>query len=247
MTAKAPLERAADASGAEEARVAALAPWYLDGQLAFDKRMIGLRYRTIQPYLLGPCGLELGPAEGCMTALLLLNFEELVAVDAAAHLLAQITAHAKLTKVQALFEKYEPETRFDTIVMDHVLEHVAHPRALLRRCRRWLKPGGRIIAGVPNANSLHRLAAVKMGLLPRADALNSRDHAVGHRRVYDSVAFRAEFEAAGLQIVAAGGVFVKPLTNQQIEATWSDAMIEGFYRLGQDMPDLAAELFAVAQ
>jgi hypothetical protein len=44
-----------------------------------------------------------------------------------------------------------------------------------------------------------------------------------------------------------GGVFFKPLSNQQIQEQWSEAMIQGFYELGKDFPSHAAELYAVCE
>ena len=43
-----------------------------------------------------------------------------------------------------------------------------------------------------------------------------------------------------------GGVFLKPLSNQQIQDHWDEKIIQGFYELGSDYPELAAEIFAVA-
>ena len=40
--------------------------------------------------------------------------------------------------MHALFEEFEPVRRFNTIVMDHILERVAEPVALLDRARKWL-------------------------------------------------------------------------------------------------------------
>ena len=48
---------------------------------------------------------------------------------------------------------YDDET-FDSICMFHVLEHTPDPVGLLCECRRILKPGGELIIGVPNYNSL---------------------------------------------------------------------------------------------
>lgn len=231
----------------EHDRVASLSAWYLNEQLGFDKQLIGFRYETLRPHLKGPDGLELGPAEGQMTRLLLEDFSSLTVVDGASDLLASIPDSESLTKVQSLFEEYQPGRTFDTIVMEHVLEHVERPIELLRRARSWLSPGGRILAGVPNGHSIHRLVAVKMGLLPDSCALNDRDRALGHRRVYTAPALRTDIEAAGLRIIHSGGVFFKPLSNQQIETHWNDEMIRGFYELGKDFPDLAAELYAVCE
>jgi SAM-dependent methyltransferase len=38
---------------------------------------------------------------------------------------------------------------FDSALMDNVLEHIAHPQPLLAEARRVLRPGGRLLVGVP--------------------------------------------------------------------------------------------------
>jgi 2-polyprenyl-3-methyl-5-hydroxy-6-metoxy-1,4-benzoquinol methylase len=228
-------------------RVTDLSDWYLKEQLDFDKRMIRFRYQTMKRHLKGPYGLELGPAEGHMTQFLLQDFEQLTIVDGAADLLRCIPEAKNLVKVHALFEDYEPTRRFDTVLMEHILEHVEAPVALLSRARKWLAPGGRLLIGVPNAHSIHRLVAVKMGLLKDPCELNERDHHLGHRRVYTPAALRRDVEAADIEVIETGGVFFKPLSNQQIQDNWSEAMIQGFYDLGNDFPALAAELYCVCQ
>jgi SAM-dependent methyltransferase len=146
----------------------------------------------------------------------------------------------------ALFEDFEPHGTFDAIVLGHVLEHVADPRALLRRCRAWLADDGLLYAAVPNARSLHRQAAVLMGLLGEEHELNDTDRHHGHRRVYDPESFRADVLGAGLRIRVFGGFWLKPVSNAQIEETWSDAMLEAFFALGERYPDVAAEIYVVA-
>lgn len=42
----------------------------------------------------------------------------------------------------------------DAVVLWHVLEHVEDPRATVARMRSWLRPGGLLLLGVPNAGSL---------------------------------------------------------------------------------------------
>lgn len=224
-----------------------LSSWYLNQQLDFDRRMIDYRYQSIKPYLRGPQGLELGPAEGLMTRRLLDDFDHLTIVDGAAELLARIPRSPKLAKIHALFEQWKPAGRFDTIVMDHVLEHVEAPVALLTQARDWLALSGRIIVGVPNGASFHRLVGVKMGLLREPCELNQRDRTLGHRRVYTRDALFRDIREAGLSPTAWGGVFFKPLSNQQIDDHWTEEMIEGFYQLGKDFPEHANELFSICE
>lgn len=194
----------------------------------------------------GRC-LELGPAEGLMTEALARRFDELELVDGSEAYCRDLRARFPAARVHcALFEDFEPDGRFAAIVLGHVLEHVADPRALLRRCRAWLADDGALYAAVPNARSLHRQAAVLMGLLGEEHELNDTDRHHGHRRVYDPESLRADVHAAGLRIRVFGGFWLKPVSNAQIEETWSDAMLESFFALGERYPDIAAEIYVVA-
>ena len=131
--------------------------------------------------------------------------------------------------------------------MEHILEHVDNPIDIMIRAKEWLSDNGVMILGVPNALSIHRLVAVKMGLLKAPNELNERDYQLGHQRVYSMETFIKDIKEAGLTIIEKGGVFFKPLSNGQIETNWNDNMIEGFYELGKDFPENAAEIFVVCK
>ena len=50
-----------------------------------------------------------------------------------------------------------PAGAYDVVAMSQVIEHVHDPLALLRECRRVLRPGGRMVLSTPNAAGLaHR-------------------------------------------------------------------------------------------
>jgi len=228
-------------------RVDQSANWYTSGQLDFDRRLVDFRFRSMEPHLTGSNCLELGSGDGVMTRRLAQRFERMTVVEGSKHLLDVIPDAPNLTKVHSLFEDFKPAEPFDVIIMEHVLEHVEDPVAILRLAKDWLADTGMIVAGVPNAHSFHRLAAVKMGMLKDIYELNSRDHDVGHRRVYSWDALRADIEAAGLRTELMTGVFFKPLSNGQIDQNWTDQMIEGFYELGKDFPENAAEITAICR
>ena len=108
----------------EMLRVKSISDWYLKEQLDFDKQLIRFRYETLKPHLRGPDGLELGPAEGFMTQFFLQDFERLTIVDGALELLNSIQETPNLIKKHALFEEFNPDMKFNTIIIDHILEHV---------------------------------------------------------------------------------------------------------------------------
>jgi len=46
------------------------------------------------------------------------------------------------------------EGEYDAVTMSHVIEHVPEPVACLDKCRRLLRPGGRLVVSTPNIRSL---------------------------------------------------------------------------------------------
>jgi 2-polyprenyl-3-methyl-5-hydroxy-6-metoxy-1,4-benzoquinol methylase len=191
--------------------------------------------------------LELGPAEGVMTECLCSKSHDLSAVEGSALFCESLRERFPQVKViNALFEEFKPEQTYDNIILGHVLEHIKEPVLILSKVKGWLAPAGRVFSAVPNARSLHRQAAVIMGLLEHEKQLNDNDLYHGHRRVYDAETFRADFIAAGLKVEHFGGYWIKPLSNQQIEQSWTEQMVDAFMLLGESYPDIAAELFIVA-
>lgn len=191
--------------------------------------------------------LEMGPAEGIMTSLLAGLGQPLYIVDGSNLFCEQLKVrHPSAHVTCSLFEAYEPEERFENILLGHVLEHVEDPVLILKRAAGWLSPNGRIFAAVPNSRSLHRQAAVIMGLLPFEETLNEADHHHGHRRVYNPETFRRDFSLANLTIEVFGGYWLKPVSNSQIERDWTPEMLEGFMLLGERYPDISGEIYIVA-
>jgi len=218
-------------------------------------RMASAFWERVEP-LVPSAGsvLELGCGDGNITGHLARCFGEVCVVDGSLRMLDACRAgtdespqsKAEMSYVHSTFELYEPTQRFDLIVMAHILEHLDDPVELLRRSKNWLNPGGKLLVLVPNAGSLHRRVAVHMGLLGSPDELNEQDLLLGHRRVYWPETLQADVRSGGWDIEHFGGIMVKPLTNRMIEKDWSAELIEGFLALGDELPDLCAEIYAVA-
>lgn len=104
-----------------------------------------------------------------------------------------------------------------------------------------------MIIGVPNGHSIHRLIGVEMGLLQNPCELNERDISLGHRRVYTVDTLREDIVNSGLNIIEEGGVYLKPLSNGQIEKDWNNDLVDAFYSLGKKFQDYTAEIFCVVQ
>ena len=223
-----------------------LSKWYVESELDFDRVLQGLRYRTIKNYFKGETCLEIAPAQGITTALLKDDFKTLHIVDGSHNLLNLIPDYANVTKFHSMIEDFQAPMKYDFILMDHILEHVEHPVKALEKVGDMMMDDAVFAIGVPNARSIHRLAAVKMGYLESIYQLNERDHELGHYRVYDFDSLERDILEAGFKIKDKIGVFFKPLSNKQIQETWTNEMIEGFYQLGFSFPDNAAEIYITA-
>jgi 2-polyprenyl-3-methyl-5-hydroxy-6-metoxy-1,4-benzoquinol methylase len=191
--------------------------------------------------------LEMGPAEGFMSDLLVRLGQPMTVVEGAAPFCASLKErHPQIEVVNALFEEYVPARKFESIILGHVLEHVENPVDILARSREWLTDTGRILVAVPNARSLHRQAAVILGMLSFEEQLNESDLHHGHRRVYTPETLRRDFIQASLNIEIFGGYWLKPLSNGQIERDWDDKLLHSFMILGERYPDVAGEIYVVA-
>lgn len=204
-------------------------------------------YNVFLRTMRGKSVLELGPAEGLGTALLQQAGYEITVVEGAELFCKKLRSlYPEVKVIHGLFEEVTFSVSFENIILGHVLEHVDDPVLVLTHVGKFLTPGGHIYAAVPNARSLHRQAAVIMGILPDENHFSELDRHHGHQRVYTPESFRSDFLRAGLKIDFFGGYWMKPLSNSQMEGIWTAEMIEAFFRLGERYPDIAGEIYIVA-
>lgn len=233
-------------AGAERERLAALSPNFSSHD-GFNARLIDMRFESLAPYLKAAAScVELGASDGRMTRLIAEVVPDVTAVDGSETYVAAIRSELPhVHAVCSLFEDYDPGRRFDVVVLGHVLEHVEDPVAVLSRARALLRPGARALVTVPNAHSLHRQLGVAMGRLRSVTDLGEADRRIGHRRVYTRAALVADIERAGLRAQRTSGVFLKPLSNAQMER-FAAPVVRGLYECGKRHPEMCAELLVVA-
>jgi trans-aconitate methyltransferase len=216
-----------------------------DATFSVDERLMGILARRAVPGLRGPRVLEMGVGAGTWSELVIRRFGASHVVDAADSLLRAAARRAgpRLTTHHSLFEDFEPDRPFDTVLASMVLEHVEHPVALLRRAAGWLAPGGRLVVIVPNARSLHRRYGVCLGLLQRETSLSESDRRIGHRRVYTPATLELHVRRAGLRVLARRPTFIKLLSNAQM-SDFTEQQLEGLFDLARQVPlDQGASLF----
>ncbi|UGS33765.1 class I SAM-dependent methyltransferase [Capillimicrobium parvum] len=192
--------------------------------------------------------LEMGYGTGLTTRELLARGLGLEVLEGSPELARRArAAHPALPVHEGLFEQFVPERPFDAVLALHVLEHVDGPRALLRHAAGWLRPGGRLVVAVPNAESLHRRLAVRMGLQEHLDSLSARDGLVGHRRVYSLARLGDDVRAAGLRVVDEFGWFLKVLPNSMMLG-FDEPLLRALFGISEELePSMLANIAIVAQ
>lgn len=190
--------------------------------------------------------LELGPAEGLMTAHLIELDASLTAIEGSNFFSRELKIKfPTINLINELFENATLYTKFENIILGHVLEHVDNPVLILELIKKWLKPGGTVLCAVPNARSIHRQAAVEMNLLKSVFSMSEKDIHHGHLRIYTPELLRADFIEAGYNIIHAGGYWLKPISDKQIDQHWNIEMLDAFMRLGESYPDIAGEIYII--
>jgi 2-polyprenyl-3-methyl-5-hydroxy-6-metoxy-1,4-benzoquinol methylase len=191
--------------------------------------------------------LEIGCGEGYSTILLADHFDGLEVLDASTkniELMRKRTGK-DLTCHITLLEDFNPVRKYDNIFFMHVLEHVLDPIASLRKLESMLSDEGQIYIAVPNCMALNRRAGYLMGMLPGYETLAPKDLMVGHRRLYTVDMLAEHCSLAGLKVMTMKGIYLKPLSEAQMYALQREALM-AFYRLGEDVPQYCADIFAVA-
>lgn len=205
-------------------------------------------YEIFNRFLIAGSILELGPAEGLMTQHLVKLYKELYIIEGSEVFANNLKLkYPTANVINSLFEEATINEKFDNIVLGHVLEHVENPQIVLKNVKQWLKPNGIVLCAVPNARSLHRQAAVEMGLITSIFDVSEKDIHHGHMRIYTPETFKTEFIKAGFEIKVFGGYWLKPLSDKQIQESWNENMLKTFMKLGEMYPDIAAEIYIIAK
>lgn len=199
--------------------------------------------------------LELGSFKGDFTRRFMPHFDDITCVEASdeAIAIAKKEFGTKVKFINSLFETVTLPTKYENIVLTHVLEHIDDPVALLKRINdEWLSDTGRFFLVCPNANAPSRQIAVKMGLISHNAAVTPAEKEHGHNITYSLDTLERDAKAAGLNVVHRSGIFFKALANFQWDRLLgtdiiSPEYLEGCFQLGMQYPDLCSSIFLMCE
>lgn len=211
--------------------------------------------RSFEPFFRPGSLLELGSFKGDFTRRFVSRFDNVTCVEASDAAIgeARVRLGNHVTFINSIFETATLPSRYDNIVLTHVLEHLDDPVLVLKRINdEWLADDGRFFLVCPNANAPSRQIAVKMGLISHNAAVTPSEAEHGHRCTYSLDTLERDATAAGLRVVHRSGIFFKALANFQWDRLLqtdiiSPAYLEGCYQLGQLYPDLCSSIFLMCE
>lgn len=239
----------------EKNKIKSLVPKYITSDDSSQVRLMrDMIIRTFKPFIHGEVALELGCEIGYMSERIAPMFERLDIVDGSEEFLNCVKSRgiSNARYIHSLFEEFRTDTVYDCVFASHVLEHVINVSVVLRMIHSVLKSHGYLFITVPNAHALSRQLARHMGLVKHLYELTPNDHRGGHRRVYDQVLLAQDVEAESFEIVAQGGIFLKPFADFQMDKLIDLGLLgpqqcEGLYLLGREYPDMCADIYIIAQ
>jgi ribosomal protein S18 acetylase RimI-like enzyme len=205
-------------------------------------------------FVKGNC-LELGSFKGDFTKRLISYFDDITCVEASDEAIktAKQTLNHDITYFNSPFENAYLPTKYDNIILTHVLEHIDDPVMLLSKIKNeWLSDNGKLFLVCPNANAPSRQIAVKMGLITHNSAITPAEAKHGHRITYTLDTLERDAKDGGLNIIYRSGIFFKALANFQWDKLLNTDIIskeylDGCYQLGQQYPDLCSSIMLVCK
>jgi len=220
---------------------------------ALDNRLIMNWYpERIISRMPGGSLLELGVGHGFCSLRLASHFGQHIIIEGSGQLIEKFKRKAcgteHVTLIQTFFEDFTTEEKFDVVLMGFVLEHVKDPDFIVDKFKDYLKPNGSIFITVPNANALNKRLGYEAGMIADLNTLSEADLALGHKRLFTVDSLRALVEKNACRIEMMEGLFLKPITTQQIhELKLPEEILQAMLKVGVNFPDLCVGILAEAK
>ena len=140
------------------------------------------------------------------------------------------------------------ENSFDFIVCSGLLHEVEDPIRLVQEIVSICTQNTIVHINVPNANSMHRLIALEIGIIKNVHDMSERNIDLQQQNVFDLSALCDLTVKAGLTILDRGSYFIKPFTHQQMHQMMQQKIITedvlyGLYELTKYIPELGSEIY----
>lgn len=232
---------------------------YLDLPFEDKLRMYRIR-RLIEVLNRYPHGkiLEIGPGAWPMFQYFR-DFDEMIIVEPEEQFFTLVKTGAEKHKnVHVLNNQVENSVdllkkhTFDYIILGGFLHEIGNVSEVLSATRHLCSNRTRVYSYVPNANSFHRLLAVKMGIADSIFQKSSHDELFEREKIFDCKSFNKLFIENKFKVVESGSYFIKPFTHSQmdeilVKGIIDESALEGFDRMIEILPGMGAEIWNLSK
>jgi len=140
------------------------------------------------------------------------------------------------------------DRKYDFVVISSLLHELENPKEILLAAKKILTEGGTIHINVPNAKSIHRILAQRMGLIQDLYEKSERQVQYQQASTYDMDSLRRLVMDCGLKEKDSGTLFIKPFTHRQMQKMLDEkiidqAVLDGLDKLVFDLPGKGAEIY----
>jgi len=137
---------------------------------------------------------------------------------------------------------------FDYIIISSLLHEIENIEVFFEKLKVIVKKDTIVHIDVPNARSFHRVLAFEMGLIDSLFEISASNVALQQQIVYDLDSISKLIVRYGFKLVNSGTYFIKPFTHKQMAGLLEHKIIdhkvlEGLFRMSEQIPDLGSELF----
>ncbi len=141
---------------------------------------------------------------------------------------------------------------FDYIICSGVLHETHTPDSFLKGIGKLMQKRTSVYINVPNANSIHRLIAMEMGIIDNIFEKSDRNKYLSQKEIFD----KSKLENIIIKNIPFAKIdecesfFLKPFTHDQMMNSLSKGcinqnIIEGLYKTSKYFPDNGSELYCI--
>ncbi len=183
------------------------------------------------------------------------GFDQLTIVEPGAQFAAKarqdVSGLAGVSIVEAFMEEAIDTLKtqsYDLILLSSLLHEVPDPALLMRSAKALCDADTMVHANVPNAQSMHRLLALEMGLIQDIYAQSALQKSFKQPRIFDLAQLKTLATDAGFKVVEHGSFFMKPFTHGQMmtmvnNELLTSRMLDGMWALTKHFPDHGSEIY----
>jgi len=216
----------------------------------YDYINTNLAFKIFKNFISNKNVLEIGCADGSMTEKLVKYVSKLDVVEPCSRYCNIIQSNIlNIHKVYNCFiEEFPKNKQYDVVICASLLHHIQEPIKFLNNLKKFIKPGGVLLATVPNVKSLHRRIGVKMGLLKDEYQDSERNIMFHQFGKYDKKKFITLFKQSEFTILECFGYMIKPFPSEIMEKiSIDDDLLNAMFDIGKEFQDISSQLFIRAE